>query len=52
MMELGLTSFGAFLTALAADAVGVQWAVGGLALILVAMSTLVLIFVPRMRKLD
>ena len=52
MMEFGLTSFGAFFTALAADAVGVQWSVGGLAMLLVVMCILVLIFVPQIRKLD
>lgn len=52
MMEFGLTSFGAFFTALAADAVGVQWSVGGLALLLVVICILVLIFVPQIRRLD
>jgi len=52
MMEFGLTSFGVFFAGVLADSIGVQWSVGGLAIILVAMSLLMLIFVPRIRKLD
>lgn len=52
MMEFGLTSFGAFFAAVMADGIGVQWSVGGLAMVLVAICVLVLAFVPAMRKLD
>jgi MFS family permease len=52
MMEFGLTSFGAFGAGLLAEAAGVQWAVGGFAMVLVTLSTLALLFLPRLRKLD
>jgi len=45
-------SFGVFFTGLLADAIGVQWSIGGLAISLVVISLLVLAFVGRIRKLD
>ena len=51
-MEMGMSSFGAFFAGLLAASIGVQWAVGGLALILVLLSLLALAFMPRLRKLD
>jgi len=52
MMEFGLTSFGTFAVGLMAEAMGVQWALGGFAMVLVFMSILALAFVPRIRRLD
>lgn len=52
MMQFGLTSFGAFTAGVLTESVGVQWAVGGFAIILVVISILALVFVPRLRKLD
>jgi MFS family permease len=52
MMEFGLTSFAVFLTGIAADQIGIQWSVGGLAILLVILSAWVLAFVPRIRRLD
>ncbi len=52
MMEFGIMSFGVFFTGLLADAVGVQWSIGGLSIGLTVMSFLVLAFVGRIRKLD
>ncbi|MBA7637305.1 Enterobactin exporter EntS [subsurface metagenome] len=52
MMEFGLTSFGTFAAGVMAEAIGVQWAVGGFALVLVFLSILAIVFVPRIRKLD
>ncbi|MFC1978339.1 MFS transporter, partial [Chloroflexota bacterium] len=52
MMEFGLMSFGSFTAGLLTEAVGVQWALGGFAMILFCLSILVLAFVPRLRKLD
>ena len=52
MMEFGLTSLSVFFAALAADFIGVQWSVGGLAMVLVVLSVLMFIFVPRIRRLD
>jgi MFS family permease len=51
-MELGVSSFGAFVAGLLAAALGAQWSVGGLALLLVMASLLVLAFSPSLRKLD
>ncbi len=52
MMEFGLTSAGTFVAALCADFIGVQWSVGGLALLLVVICMLTFVFVPRLRNLD
>ncbi|MSQ14476.1 MAG: MFS transporter [Dehalococcoidia bacterium] len=52
MMEFGLTSLGTFFAAVFADVIGVQWSVGGLAMLLVVISVLTFFFVPRLRKLD
>ena len=51
-MDHGLTSLGTFGVGLLAEAAGVQWAVGGFAMILVFLSVLTLAFVPRVRRLD
>ncbi|MEE8418909.1 MAG: MFS transporter [Dehalococcoidales bacterium] len=52
VMEFGLTSFGSFGAAMLAEAVGVQWALGGFATTLAVIAVLTLIFVPRLRRLD
>ena len=52
MMEFGLTSFAVFFAAVVADIVGVQWSVGGLALLLVFLAIGVIIFSPRIRNLN
>jgi len=52
MMEFGLASVATFAAGLIAEAVGVQWAVGGFAMVLVLLSILALVFIPRLRKLD
>ena len=52
MMEFGLTSFGTFAAGLMAEAWGVQWVVGGFAMVLVLLSISALFFIPRIRKLD
>ncbi len=51
-MEFGLTSFGVFFTGIMTDMVGVQWAVGGLAILLVLFSIYMLVFMPKLRRLD
>ena len=43
IMEFGLRSFGVFLAGLLAEEIGVQWSIGGLAVIL---------FVPHIRRLE
>ena len=52
LMQFGLTSFGSFAVGLMAEVMGVQWAIGGFAAILVLLSTLVLVFIPRLRRLE
>ena len=52
MMEFGLTSFGVFFAGVMTDMIGIQWAVGGLAILLIIFSVYALLFMPRIRKLD
>jgi MFS family permease len=52
VMQFGLMGFGAFGAGLMTEVVGVQWAVGGLAAVLIPVSLLVIAFVPRLRRLD
>ncbi len=52
MMQFGITSFAVFAAGLIAEKVGPQWALGGLAMVLIAVSLLALAFVPRIRNLD
>jgi len=52
MMQFGLISFGTFVAGLIAEAVGVQWAIGGFAVVLFFVAILGLAFIPRIRNLD
>ena len=52
MMQFGLISFGTFAAGLLAEAVGVQWAVGGFAMGLAFLSILALTFVSHIRNLE
>ena len=52
MMEFGLTSFGVFFAGIMTDMIGVQWAVGGLAILLIIFSVYAILFMPSIRKLD
>jgi hypothetical protein len=52
MMGFGFGSLGAFLAGILAQVVGVQWAVGSLAAVLVIISVWVLAFSPPLRRLD
>ena len=52
LMEFGLQSFGTFAAGLLAEAVGVQWSVGGFAMVCSLLAILSFIFVPRLRRLD
>ena len=52
MMEFGLVSFGAFAAGVMSESLGVQWVVGGFAVVLTFLTILTLLFVPRIRKLD
>ena len=52
MMEFGLTSLSVFVAGVLADTIGIQWAIGSLAVLLIALSLVVLAFSPRLRALD
>jgi len=52
LMNFGLASLGAFFAGLLAEAMGVQWAIGGFAMALIFIAILALIFLPRIRMLD
>jgi hypothetical protein len=52
MMDMGLSSLGTFFTGLLAESIGAPWAIGGFAMVLVLISISVLLFMPRLRKLD
>ena len=52
MMGLGFSSLGTFVAGVLAEAIGIEWAIGGLALLLVASSVSLLVFTPRLRELE
>ncbi len=52
MMEWGLTGLGNFGVAIAAEAIGVQWAIGITACLLVLVTVYYYAFVPRIRRMD
>ncbi|HEY96322.1 MAG TPA: MFS transporter [Dehalococcoidia bacterium] len=52
MMQFGLMSFSTFIAGLLTKAFGIQWSMGGLALVLVGLSVIALIFFKRIRNLE
>jgi MFS family permease len=52
MMGIGFSSLGTFFAGIIAEAIGIQWAIGGLAVILVAASAALLTFTARLRRLE
>jgi MFS family permease len=52
MMGLGFSSLGTFFAGALAEAIGIQWSIGGLAVILVIASAALLTFTPRLRQLE
>lgn len=52
LMQWGLMSFSTFIAGLVAESLGVQWAIGGFALVLISLSISAIAFVPRIRNLD
>jgi len=52
MMDMGLSSLGTFLAGILAEGIGAEWAIGGFAMVLVLLSIITLLFVPRIRRLD
>ena len=52
MMGIGLSSLGTFFAGILAEGVGIQWAIGGFAIIFAAVSVAYIVFSPRLRDLD
>jgi len=52
MMQIGFMSLGATVAGIIADSIGIQWAVGGLAIALVAISVTSFFVVGRVRRLQ
>jgi MFS family permease len=51
MMQFGFSSLSTFLAGILAEGVGVQWAVGSMAIILTAVMLATIVLVPRIRKM-
>ena len=52
MTQISLMSLGAFIIGIIAEAVGAEWALGGMATLLVVMSLGFFVFSPLLRRLD
>jgi MFS family permease len=52
MMNFGLSGLGTFLAGVLAETISAQWAIGGLAMLLVAISLGAFLLVPKLRKLE
>jgi len=52
MMGFGLSSLGTVFGGILADTMGIEWSIGGLAIALAALTTAMLAFSSRLRKLD
>ena len=52
LMQFSLMSFSTFIAGLLSEIIGIQWAIGGLAAILIFISVIALVFVPRIRNLE
>jgi MFS family permease len=51
MMNQGLSGLGTFFVGILAESIGVQWAIGGFAVVLILLSLLFIAFFPRIRNL-
>ncbi|OGO00538.1 MAG: hypothetical protein A2Y90_04600 [Chloroflexi bacterium RBG_13_52_12] len=52
MLGFGLSSLGSFFAGILAEGIGVQWAVGGMAVLLILITLAIMALVPRLRKMD
>jgi MFS family permease len=52
MLNFGLSGLGTFFAGILAETVSAPWSIGGLAMLLVGISFLAIIFLPKLRKLD
>jgi hypothetical protein len=52
MMDMGISSLGTFFVGILAESIGAQWSIGGFAMALALLSVSVLLFMPKLRKLN
>jgi len=52
MMVLGMMGIGTFVAGILADSIGAPWTLGGFAMVIIFLSVLMLVFFPKLRKLD
>jgi MFS family permease len=52
MMGIGFSSLGTFFAGILSEVIGIQWSIGGLAMILVIASVMLLTLTPRLRKME
>ena len=52
MLNFGLSGLGTFFAGILAETISAPWAIGGLAMVLIAISLFAMIFLPGFRKLD
>lgn len=52
MLNFGLSGLGTFFAGIIAETLNAPWAIGGLALVLISISFLAILFLPRLRKLE
>lgn len=52
MMGVGFASLGTFFGGLIAETIGIQWSIGGLAIMLTIITMIIYVFTPQLRKLD
>ena len=52
MMGIGFSSLGTFFAGAISEAIGIQWSIGGLAMLLAVASAALLIFTSRLRRLE
>ena len=49
---MGLSGLMTFCSGFIAEVIGIQWTIGGISLLLVVATILILFLVPKLRKLD
>ena len=52
MLGFGMSSLGAVFGGVMAETLGIEWSIGGLAIVLGVVSTLIFLFSSRLRSLD
>jgi MFS family permease len=52
LMQFGFTSLSAFAAGVMTESIGLSWTIGGFAAVLAIASLAILVFIPRIRKLD